>query len=219
MEFRGGGGGCCGRHALTIGGLDPKYEPGQGKLDYFEHSLLCAALSRSVGSSVSVQTNGLEGLIISLVPVYRSVCHVSLPCRRRCQLQIDPQGRACFVRVLQHNIIMKTTAVWALSGIEKLDTRPVNLGEQNENVKNIVLQARPWEPDVASDARAFDVSGMATPPRMVTILLKLQQRKQDRTGRNQDRKNRKQDCSGVKVTRKRSGWHRNVSRCSRHVCN
>ena len=56
LGFRGGGGGggCCGRPSLSIGGLDPKYELGQGKLDYFEPSLLCAALSRSFGSSVSV---------------------------------------------------------------------------------------------------------------------------------------------------------------------
>ena len=128
-------------------------------------------------------------------------------------MQIDPQGRVCFVRGLQHNIIIKKTAVWALPGIQKVDTLPINLGEQNENVKNIVLQARPWEPDVASNVRALDVSDMATPPRMLTRLLKLQQRKQDRTGRNQDRKNRKQDRCGVKDTRKRSGRHRNVSRC------
>ena len=36
MEFRGG---CCGRHALSLGGLDPKFELGQGKLEYFEPSL------------------------------------------------------------------------------------------------------------------------------------------------------------------------------------
>ena len=128
--------------------------------------------------------------------------------------------RSCLIfRLLQHKIIIKKTAVWALPGIQKVDTLPVNLRELNGHVKNIVLQARPWEPVVASNVRALDVSDMATPPSMVTILLKLQTRRQDRTGRNQDRKNRKQDCSGVKDTRKRSGRHRNASRCSCRSCN
>ena len=40
MEFHG----CCGRHAISRGGLDTKYELGQGKPEYFEPSLLGAAL-------------------------------------------------------------------------------------------------------------------------------------------------------------------------------
>ena len=94
-----------------------------------------------------------------------------------------------------------------------MDTLPAKFGEENENVKNIVLQARSREPVVASNVLALDISDMATPQRMVTSLLMLQKRKQDRTGRNQDCKNRKHDRSGVKDTRKRSGRHRNVLRC------
>ena len=154
--------------SLSLGGLDPKSEFGQGKLEYVEPSLLCAAFSRSYGSSVSVQTSWLEGLLTSLVPVCRSVCHVSLPCRRRCQLQIDLQGRVCFVGVLQQQIFIKRTVILPLPGLQKVDTLPVNFGEDNDNLKNIVLQARPREPVVASNVLALDVSGMATPRRRVT---------------------------------------------------
>ena len=66
--------GCCGWHALSRGELDPKYEFGEGKPEYVEHSLLGAVLSKSYGSSVSVQTSWLEGLPISMFPVCCSVC-------------------------------------------------------------------------------------------------------------------------------------------------
>ena len=82
---------------------------------------------KNAGASTALATEGTgKGVGISLVPVCRSDCHVSYPCRRRCQLQIDLQGRVFFLRVLQHKILIKRTVILPLPGFQKVDTLPVN---------------------------------------------------------------------------------------------
>ena len=77
-------------------------------------------------------------------------------------MRINLQGRVCFVRMVQHKIFIKRTVILPLPGFHKVDTFPVNSGEKNENIKNMPFQASPWEPAVASNGLAFDVSGSET---------------------------------------------------------
>ena len=146
---------------VVVGDMLPhtKYDFGQVKPWEFVHSIPVAAPSKLEGRDASVQISSLEGLFISSSPACCSVCYVSVPCRRRCQLQINQQGRVFFVRLLQHNIVIKRTAILSLSGCQDVDTRPVHLGVKNENIKTMALQARPCEPVGVSNALASDIGG------------------------------------------------------------
>ena len=81
MKIYGGWGG----YTFLDGGSWTKYDFGQVKLGEFEHSLPVAATSKLEGRAAFLQISSVEGLFISSFPPCCSVCHVSLPCRRRCQ--------------------------------------------------------------------------------------------------------------------------------------
>ena len=84
---------------VVVGDMLPhtKYDFGQVKPWEFERSIPVAAPSKLEGRAASVQISSLQGLFMSNLLACFSVCHVSLPCRRRCQLHINRQGRVFVV--------------------------------------------------------------------------------------------------------------------------